>query len=59
MGMAEKCHQKNVELIQQAVPEPVTTAAIVQRKGQMGANLTGEAPRSSLHPRSSPDSRGS
>jgi len=41
MGMAEKYHQKNVELIQQVVPEPVTTAAILQRKGQMGANLTG------------------
>ena len=41
MGMAEKYHQKNVELIQQAVPEPITTAAIFQRKGQMGANLTG------------------
>ena len=41
MGMAEKYHQKNLELIQGAVSEPITSAAIFQRKGQMGANLTG------------------
>jgi len=40
-GMAEKYHQKTVDLIQQAVPEPITTAAVFQRKGQMGAILTG------------------
>jgi hypothetical protein len=41
MGMAEKYHEKNLKLIQEAVPEPITSAAIFQRKGQMGANLTG------------------
>ena len=41
MGMADKYHEKNIKLIQEVVPEPITSAAIFQRKGQMGANLTG------------------
>lgn len=49
MGMAEKYHDKNIELIQAEVPEPIITAAIFQRKGQLGANLTGGfAPGASL-----------
>jgi hypothetical protein len=47
--MAEKYHEKNIELIQAEVPEPIITAAIFQRKGQLGANLTGGfAPGASL-----------